>query len=39
MLMNAGELKLLEDYIEEKKERDLYKWFIIENCDYLKRWA
>ena len=27
MLMNAGELKLLEEYVEEKKERELFKWF------------
>jgi hypothetical protein len=27
MLMNANQLELLENYIEEKKEPELYKWW------------
>ena len=27
MLMNANQMELLENYIEEKKEPELYKWW------------
>jgi len=36
MLMNAGELQLFEQYMEEKHDLDLYCWSLINNF-FLKK--